>query len=77
MRTSSKAEKQQKKFKNNRKFIGNVKIVIQGTLKTENIMNGRNFRDQSCPVVIIIDRLWWQLNNRSEKLRVHNLRIQR
>ena len=77
MRTSSKAEKQQKKFKNNRKFIGNVKIVIQGTLKTENIMKGRNFCDQSCPVVIIIDRIWWQLNNRSEKLRVHNLKIQR
>lgn len=77
MRTSSKAEKQQQKFKNNRKFIRNVKIVIQGSSKTENIMKGRNFRDQSCPVVIMIDRLWWQLNNPSEKLRVHNFRIQR
>ena len=50
MRTSSKAEQQQKKNqRNNRKLIGNlkiVKIVIQGLLKAENLMNGRNFRDR-------------------------------
>ena len=40
-------------LKNNRKFIGNVKIVIQGSLKTESLVKGRNFRDQFCPVVIL------------------------
>ena len=54
MKQVRKLKNNNKNLKNNRKFIGNVKIVIQGSLKTENIMKGRNFRDQFCPVVIIL-----------------------
>ena len=49
----SKKVRKLKNNKNNRKFIGNVKIVIQGSLKTESLVEGRNLRDQSCPVVIL------------------------
>ena len=55
-------------LKNNRKFIGNVKIVIQGSFKTEEI--------SVISPVLWWYWLWWQLNNRREKLRVRDFRIQ-